>query len=333
MPLSPRTITVIGLSLRDETMIRSLVDLTRGRHDGGWRVVEELDADVALCGPESPLARVAIARGRQSGRPRCVCFGDPGDRGSEYAASLRLPVRVGELWGVLDGLAGAPGVVTKAAVETPGRPRPELAGLPIQQIVAAMRKEHRDGPARWSLRIGTIAFEVSMPERVLQIVSPQDCTFDALVEAASAAPVHSVLVAAGRGVDESRAVRKPLDPLLWRVGLRESGGPAAAWARDATPVSLRRWPDFGHLGAHRPHLAMTSQLTRGAMTPAALAEAVGCDQDQVCAFLNACALLDLVQVESAVEPGGARAGAPVVRPAGGLNKLMRSFRAALGMGG
>lgn len=329
MTASQRTITTVGLGLRDETMIRSLVDIAHGRPGPGWRFVDDLDADVALCAPESPLTRVAIARGRQNGRPRCVSFGEAGERTAEFDAVLGVPVRIGDFWNLLESMMQASEGGEGASGAESAILRPELAGRPVAQVVSALIEEKHGGPGRWLLRIGGIGFEVSMPQRMLEIVAPQDCTFDALVEAASTAAVDRVALAPGREAEKPRAGMKSVDVLLWKIGLREFGGPAAAWARDATPVRLRRWPDFGHLGAYRPHLAMTSQLTRAAMTPRDLAAAVGCDEGQVCAFLNACALLGLIQVE----PGTARAGVAVARPGGGLGKLMRSFRTALGMGG
>ena len=322
-----RTITVVGLSLRDETVVRSLVEAMQGRSAAHWRFVDDLDADVALCAPDSPLSRVALSRGRQSGRPRCVCYGEPVAGQSTFETSLRLPVRVSELWGLLDGLC-RPAQPAPAAPTAPSvKLRPDLAGLSVAQAVSALLAEKSRGSERWLLRLGAITFEVAMPERTVDIVTPQDCTFDALVEEACAVPVVSATIVARSGGEEPRTGRKSLDALLWRIGSRDVDGPAALWARDATPVRLRRWPDFGRLGAHRPHLAMASQLTRAAMTPADLAAAVECGEDQVRAFLNACALLGLIQIEAAAAANG-----PAARPAGGLTKLMRSFRAALGMG-
>lgn len=327
MTPSPCTITVVGLSLRDETVVRSLVEALQGRSGSQWRFVDDLDADVALCAPDSPLSRVAVARGRQSGRPRCVCYGEPVAGETTFEASLRLPVRISELWGLLDGMNTPTEPAQTAPAAPPGKSRPDLAGLSVAQAVSALLAEKSRGSERWLLRLGAITFEVAMPERTVDIVTPQDCTFDALVEAASAVVVDSATIIPRGSGEEPRTGRKSLDALLWRIGSRDLDGPAALWARDATPVRLRRWPDFGRLGAHRPHLAMASQLTRAAMTPADLAAAVECGEDQVRAFLNACALLGLIQIEAAAAANG-----PAARPAGGLTKLMRSFRAALGMG-
>lgn len=323
-----RTITTIGLGLRDETMIRSLVSVAQDRPGLQWRFVDDIEADVALCAPDSALARVALGRGRQSGRPRCVCYGGDDVARAQYDAAIRTPIRVSELWALLDTLVRMPDGPDDAPVPATGKARPDLAGHTVAHVLSTLVGERRDDPERWSLRIGAIVVDLSMPQRILDIVAPPDCAFDSLLDAACTTVVDRVVIAPADGPVKPRAGMKSLDVLLWKIGLRQAGGPAAVWARDGNALRLRRWPDFGHLGAHRPHLAMTSQLTRVAMTPTELASAVGCEQDHVRAFLNACALLDLVQVEA----GGTRGGAIATRPTGGLTKLMRSFRAALRMG-
>ena len=207
MTSSQRTITTVGLGLRDETMIRSLVDIAQSRPGPGWRFVDDLDADVALCAPESPLARVALARGSRNGRPRCVCYGGDAAARSQYEAAIEVPIRIGELWSLLEGLVQAPEHAEGAPAAALFRSRSDLAGRPVAEVVSELLAEERTGPERWSVRIGAIAFELSMPQRTLEIVAPLDCTFDALVEAASAIAVDRVEILPGDEEERPRAGR------------------------------------------------------------------------------------------------------------------------------
>ena len=329
-----RTLTVIGLSLRDETMVRSFLDAGRDRPGDAWRFVDELEADVALCAPDSPLTRIALARRRQSGAPRCVRLGEAGaerragdDDAGAYDGVLRLPLRVSELWRVLESLT-APDTVDPRVRAVPARiARPDLVGMTLQRAVSMLAADYRGREERWCLRLGDVALEVRMPARTVEVPS-RDCTFDALVDAVCASKVEAATIAPDVPSGEEPPGIRSLDALLWRVGLRDEAGTAGGWARTNTPVALRRWPDFGRLGAHRPHLAMTSLLTRRAHTVAELAADSGSTPEQAIAFLNACALLGLVRTEQARPPA-----AHAVEPRqGGLSKLMRSFRAALGIG-
>lgn len=335
MNSTARTVTVVGLSLRDETMVRSLVDAGRDRHGEVWRFVDELEADVALCAPDSPLTRIALARRRQSGAPRCVRFGEAADGRAEgshatdgYDATLRLPLRMSELWRVLESLAAPEGGAAREGTHDAAPfARADLVGLALPHVVSALAADYRGRDERWRLRLGGFVLEVRMPARTIEVLS-RECTFDALLDVVCASKVDAATVVPDVPSGEESPGIRSLDALLWRVGLRDEAGTAGDWARENTPVALRRWPDFGHLGAHRPHLTMTSLLTRRAHTVAELAAGAGSTPEQAIAFLNACALLGLVRTEQSRLPAP-HAVEPRQR---GLSKLMRSFRAALGIG-
>lgn len=329
-----RTLTAVGLSLRDETMIRSFLDAGRDRPGDAWHFVDELEADVALCAPDSPLSRIALARRRQAGTPRCVRFGEAGaERGAGdqdaggYDGVLRLPLRMSELWRVLESLTAPDAVDPRVRAMSARVVRADLVGMTLQHAVTVLAADYGGREERWCLRLGDFALEVRMPSRSVEVPS-RDCTFDALVEAVCASKVDAATVAPDIPSGEEHPSIRSLDALLWRVGLRDEAGTAGVWARENTPVALRRWPDFGRLGAHRPHLAMTSLLTRRAHTVAELAADTGSTPEQAIAFLNACVLLGLVRTEQSRVPAP-HAVEPRQR---GLSKLMRSFRAALGIG-
>ena len=84
-PRPTMTLTTLGLSLRDETLVKSLLNIVGGNTRAQWRFVDEIDADLALCDPASPFARMALQKSERSGS-RCA---DSATGGGQVQAGQR----------------------------------------------------------------------------------------------------------------------------------------------------------------------------------------------------------------------------------------------------
>ena len=336
------TLTTLGLSLRDETLVRSLLNVVGGNTRAEWRFVDEIDADLALCDPQSPFARMAMQKSQRTGRPRCVAllYGDASAAPLQHA--IRAPMRVGELVKMLDVFSD-PDIppLAQSAVETPtgfvdghassnGRPLQTQWLVDVLQELMAVDDANRPN-AIWRVEIGGFLLDILLPERRYAFLD-HDITIDALVDIALSTPVDNVIRLDREDVETLGvgAATKPLDALLWRVGLRMVPNPSMPWLGKEVSLRLKRWPDFGRLGVHKAHLALAALLTKSRWRIDALVEASGGTQAELESFLVACGLCGLLEIEK-VPPV---ALAPqVAKRRLGVSGLFRSLRSALRMGG
>ena len=94
-------------------------------------------------------------------------------------------------------------------------------------------------------------------------------------------------------------------------------------------MRLKRWPDFGHLGAQKSHLAFAAYLTKSSWRIDALLQASGQSRSELHAFLGACGLIGLLDITPAAP---ATTAAPIAARRLGVSGLFRSLRNALRMG-
>lgn len=197
----------------------------------------------------------------------------------------------------------------------------------IDAVCAAQDRMRNDADGGvWRFEWGSRAFDLFFPERAYRYDG--DASTDMLM-----AMGVSVQVGPARRLGPAEAVsarhvghQKPLDPLLWRIGLHMPPRGTLPWARHDVRVRLRRWPDFGHLGAHRPHFAIAAHMSRTAWAADDLARASGQDLADVRAFLNACGLCGLLDIEAGAAP------APPPETPHRVSGLFRRLRDALGIG-
>jgi hypothetical protein len=201
-------------------------------------------------------------------------------------------------------------------------------GRDFIDAACALQSRMRDDAAGavWRFEWGGRAFDMFFPERAYRYDG--DASTDTLMAMGVSMPVGPARRLGPAEAVSARHVghQKPLDPLLWRIGLHMPPRAAMPWAAPGSRVRLRRWPDFGHLGAHRPHFAIAAHMSRSAWAAGALARASGQDLADVHAFLNACGLCGLIEIEHGTPP------APPLQPPQRVSGLFRRLRDALGIG-
>jgi hypothetical protein len=201
-------------------------------------------------------------------------------------------------------------------------------GRDFIDAACALQARMRDDAAGavWRFEWGGRAFDVFFPERTYRYDG--DASTDMLMAMGVSMPVGPARRLGPAEAVSARHVghQKPLDPLLWRIGLHMPPRAAMPWAGPGIRVRLRRWPDFGHLGAHRPHFAIAAHMSRSAWAADELAHASGQDLADVHAFLNACGLCGLIEIEHGAPP------APPPEPPQRVSGLFRRLRDALGIG-
>lgn len=346
------TLTALGLSLRDETLVKSLLNIVSAKTRADWRFVDEIDADLALCDPKSSFARIAMDKSQQSGRPYCVALLYGQDSAGPLKQSIRAPIRIGEFVDMLDGLSERGGIAPAAvhdalpglggvhgAVEKNAVNHSSANSDPIQtgqslidvlrQLVAA--NDTAEPSAVWRIEINGFSLDLILPER-RYVPNDREMTMDALVDLVLSARVDKVTRLDKTDADAARAapMDKAWDVLLWRVGLRMIPDAGMPWFKDGIALRLKRWPDFGRLGVHKSHLTLAALLTKSSWRSDALVEASGQTLAELQSFLCACGLCGLLEIESVP-------ALTVVTPSAsrrlGVSGLFRSLRSALRMGG
>jgi hypothetical protein len=311
------SVACLGLEWTAEVSLKSLLGLLKDRMSVAWRHSEDLNADVIIYNPASPLAH-ALMRRDGGNRHRHVFVpcsaNDPGPTG------LPLPLGSGRLLRCLENaLAQIGNREAHRHAEAPHLCQ-RLDEL-LQSRTAAAVTLSVDGqcgflePAQqlihWPSRLG--------PDEVAQL----------LMEEVRLEPVSNTNCPLLRLIRQSAVETMPWDAALWAVGVGTSGGRLLARVGATQRYRLTRWPDFGLIGRRSTDLKCSALMVQQALSPLALQAATGFPAATVHNFFNACALCGFL------EPAGSAAdAAPAVARSGSApasGGVLARIRMALGM--
>jgi hypothetical protein len=248
------TLTTVGLSVRDELRVKSMLQLVEGKTSATWTYVDEPQADLAICEPDSVLARAIMKQATQRGRPRCVSLLRQGATPMEDTQSVYAPLRVSDFISMLNATLGDTSIDTS---------------LTTQQLVAAAHAEavaHNEGfLLAHSLRDittkgGTQTYRITHANLSLYVMPAQDRVFSN--EELTTEVVTGLALATGNLQSQELPAnvvpaleggfhRRSLQYLLWHCGLLGATSDLLPWLPRMARFRLQRWPDFGRLG-HKP---------------------------------------------------------------------------------
>jgi len=117
------------------------------------------------------------------------------------------------------------------------------------------------------------------------------------------------------------------ETLLWAIGITRSKGSLLQRLDATRSCRLRRWPNFGVIGRRSLDLRCTSLLMQRELAPAQLAMTAGIPLGVIGSFLNACALVHLLEPGEA-QAASAAAPLPVPGQESGLGGVLRRIRLA-----
>lgn len=332
-------ITTVGLDLRDELLLKSLLRIANEETQDKWQFRDDMRADVALCAPASASSIPVDKVGDGSAPPRCIWVLRDGERKPAGTASLSAPFRVAELRHLLDEVSNllrlkrtsgtpisAPPSFAGSSNVSPLHPfKPFRFGLALNKLMErASREVHR-------LEVGRIVLHVIPAARALLLTEPLD-------EGAVGILLEPRVDVRISRVDEKEAQRlisegaKPqtIDWLLWRAGLDGPGNQLLPGLSEHSQFALKRWPDFGRLKHKQSHFLMAGLLTRAAHSIDELALASAQPVAEAYSFINACALCDLIEVRPVAVKAVARAASPTAERTTRYGDVFRSIRTVLG---
>ena len=316
MPSRDRKLATVGLLLRDDLLLHTLIQVIRTKTADDWVFHNGFEADVILCNPDSSLSGVAL---RRVGRSACVSVVHEGQEPLPGTKVLRAPIKSVELIALLNEASHLAG-------RDRGNPLDSAEANEGQGIVDSLLELIRaKSPDLHAIESDAGTLFVTPASRSLNAAAP-------LAEA-DILPWLGVSRVRIRRIDRQsvpHAGNHSLDKLLWMVGLTRTDGQLLRGMPEDAKLKLKHWPDFGKLAHETFHFRMAALLARGAHTVEQLAAASSRPVAEARAFVNACALCDLLRVDepvvAAVPPS---AGAP--RDRRHYSSILKTIRSALGL--
>ncbi len=295
----------IGLAQDTSHALHSMLKILDGRAAASLRSAPIDAADVLIARPGSRPDLIADWNAR--GRPVVLLVDDS----SELPVSpfvLRHPLRVMPLLGVLDQIAEQWSTHTKQ-IHEPG------ANWTAAESIRSLTE---GGAGGWHVARTSSSHEVWAHDGHAHAAA---ALFDRL--RGSALPMSRFSPATS--APPAGLAHISLQDLGWFIGLHGPAGLAPWLSRDVS-YSLRRWPDFGRLGASPEMIELSAIAASQARTPAELVDLSRCAADVVLRFLTAASLAGLL---AARQPASTPASTP--RQGGAWTRLVGDLRRHLGL--
>lgn len=292
----PMVLSLVSVSADEERYLRSLLALLKSYLEPQWCIATRL-GDL----PDAVLVDMDTEEGRQvwenfdfGGIPRIAL-----SRDQVLTAEWTLvrPVRPHSLTEVL------PAVIGKLQLSAPGDSAPAQKMEPFAKLVhKACGKSY---PADVMLATGSVLV-VDSSKQVFYSSRTTD-ELVALLRNRRRIDGRVVAVEDNRKIQGRLArwgiVARPLEELLWLVGLVTGAGESLGAWDPHEPVRLTRWPDFASLPHRQIHLKMAAILTSREARCQVLAESCEVGFGDAADFLNACAEIGILEAQAAPADG------------------------------
>ena len=336
------TLTSIGLPIRTELRLKSMLEVVKNMTVDNWSYSEEGEADLAICEPHSALTAVAIKRAQSPGATRCALLVKDERMEAAPVPIIHDPVRPTEFLSLLNSIseqAAHTPRMQSAVVEATESPNSHSdtarseENAPLALALALRAAAMNTSGRAVRLQIGKIELHVlHNPKIVLQSKELDAFEIAELAELRDTVQVSEVPLEEALRLQQNGHQRATMGSILWRLGVF---GPRDRLVPIVSPEShfkLKRWPDFGRLEHTADHLRLAARLSRQFVGITDLAVAIAQPIERVRPFLNACVLCELMLVEpiareavSKAVPLKAGRSAPESKSKG----LFQSIRSAL----
>lgn len=318
------TLTSIGLPVRAELRLKSLLEVVNSKTADRWSFIEQGDAHVAICDPASALSSVTLKRSAGSAT-RFFSLVEDVSRAAAGTSVIRDPIRASDLIELLNLVSST------LSCEAPEREWAALASATHTSIdgrdafpvaVALRGLAKTKGHTVYALQAGLVEMHVKPVARTVRFVQPLDDA-ELLQLAAQGVPISIRELPAAH---DTGGTSCQLDSLLWRLGLHGEKSRLLPELPVNASFKLRRWPDFGRIEHTPDHLRLAARLVRQKATVLELAMAAGLPVSNVNSFINACCLCELVEVHPVDHVTRAAHAATDRQPAryAGILKTIRS---------
>jgi hypothetical protein len=321
-------VTTIGLPLRAELRLRSLLHVVNAKTVDQWSFAEQGGAHVAICDPASALSTLTIKRA-QDRVTRFVSLAADESHAAEGTSFIRDPIHPADLIELLNLVSATLSWDARQdALAALGASDDSRDPFPVAVALRGLVKQATD--AVFLLEAASLQLHVVPSARTALLVQPLDQTqLVRLAQPEISIAIRQLPASHARRLVDAGAHPNRIDGLLWRLGLHGTKHRLLPELPPDGRFKLRRWPDFGRVEHCADHLRLAARLVRQPASALELAIALGQTPSNVTAFLNACALCDLLEVHAACD--APRPTAPA-RMSPRYSGLFRTIRSALGLG-
>ncbi|MFC4315000.1 hypothetical protein ACFPN2_38435 [Steroidobacter flavus] len=295
------TVTCLGLSLRTELRLKSMLEVVNARTTDRWSFTERGDAHVAICDPASALSSVTQKRS-SNGATRFFSLVEDVALAASGTSVIRDPIRASDLIELLNLVSST------LSLEVPPREWAALAstedaavdGRNAFPVAVALRGlARRDAQQVYALQAASVELNVVPETRSVLLTRPLD---ESGLARLAAPGVHISIrewpTSHARLLADTGAQSCKLDALLWRLALHGCKSRLLPELPPSAHFKLRRWPDFGRIEHTPDHLRLAARLVRQKMTVLELAIVTRLPVSTINAFINACCLIELLEVHS-----------------------------------
>jgi hypothetical protein len=336
------TLTSIGLPIRTELRLKSMLEVVKNMTVDNWSYSQEGEADLAICEPHSALTAVAIKRAQSPGATRCALLVKDERIDAAFVPIIHDPVRPTEFLSLLNSISEQATHRPKAQsadVES-GETSNSSADFvhsddntPLALALALRAAAMNTSGKAVRLQVGSIELHVlNSPKIVLQSKELDAFEISELAERHDKVRVTEVPIEAALHLQQSGHQRATMGSILWRLGVFGPRDRLVPIVSSESQFKLKRWPDFGRLEHTADHLRLAARLSRQFVGVTDLAVAIAQPIEKVRPFLNACVLCELMLVEPVTHESPLKAVPQKTAQAGSDSKykgLFQSIRSAL----
>lgn len=322
-PSSPvrRSIACLGLDWKVESSLKTLLSLLQKKTTASWHLSHDVNADVILYAPESPLAQALLRRVGQGNERRVMvaCLPSNAQR-AENSNTLTLPIGASKL---LNCLIEAERVLSGTSA---------AAAVDQDSLCARLYEALHESESGAVALVGVHSSGLLLRMRKLVYWSrllDADTLAQLLLEPFSVKVIPNSPGEIEHHIATFAPYPQSSDALLWAIGTGTSGGRLLASLSAEAQYRITRWPDFGLIGRRASDIRCAALLSQRAYTPIELSAITGFPLPVINNFLNACALSGLLEAADVKSPktvGITAATTMVSRP------LFQRIREALAIG-
>lgn len=332
-PMSARqlTVTCLGLPLRTELRLKSLLQVISSRTTDRWSYIDQGDAHVAICDPDSALSSVTSKRASSSAT-RFFSLVEDAELAAAGTSILRDPIRPSELIQLLNLVSST------LSLDAPPREWAALSshddapvdGRDAFPVAVALRGlGRRNSPLIYALEAEAVALHVVPRTRTVFCSQALDRNN---LRRLAAPGVHIGIrewpASHAQQLVDAGAHSCRLDALLWRLAQAGCSSRLLPELPANAHFKLRRWPGFGRVEHTPEHLRLAACLVRERLTVLEAAIETGLPVSTINAFINACCLIELIEVHSTGQPNRAAGRSQSARYA----NIFSAIRSALRLG-
>lgn len=275
----------IGLSVKDENVLKSLIDLLGARTSEEWLYRDDVPADALLLDVDNPEAIAAWKMKPETVRRNTIAYSNS-EPGFALTRRLAKPLRAAELIAVLKDIEQANDDLTEPAVRTEVSEVTTLAGCVAR---------HREG----AMRLACGDREVIIDRHRQQFCSSES---GESLAAMLTHPLSEYRISTGSEVrlpPEAPGRWQDQKAVLWLVGQCGSHGKLLDGIDRGALFRVSRWPGFGPVRPSHKVLSLCSLLTRKrALGIADIMAATGLPEFDIIAFVNAAFLTGILEIQS-----------------------------------